>query len=236
MIDIDVVRTSASRPELLKISTESIKKNLKYSGKLRFLLHEDKLNEKASAEVMEYAHSCGLYDVIRQDEAPMIGHKRSFLWLFSQTITKYVIHFEDDYELIKELDLDPIVNLMEKYPDRINQICFSKRDILPDKPGFVKHTEYFDGIPLTTSQHWMMVPSIWRMSFAKKGIDGILNYKVHDFHWELNKLLKGRNVINNAEWVLRNTKTFYYGKVREGKLVEHIGKIDKSVREKTYKW
>jgi len=235
MKDIDFVRTSASRPELLKISTESIKKNLKYSGKIRFILHEDCLNPAASKGVELYASESGVYEIVQVNNPP-IGHKKSFQWLFDQASTQYVIHWEDDYELIKEIDLNALINLMDNHPNDINQIVFSKRDIMPDKPGFKKIEKAFDNIVLTTCHHWMMVPAIWRMSYIRPILNEIRGCDDSDFHWKINRILKGSNRGHDAEWVIKNTKTYYLGKIREGKCVEHIGKIDKSVREGTYKW
>lgn len=235
MKKVQIIRTSASRSELLKASTESILNNLEYSGELEWILHEDVLDQSASNECINYSNQLNIYRTIGVDYPPL-GHRRSFLWLFKHVTEDYVIHYEDDYILEKPVDLDLLIGIMEKYPDQINQIVFPKRDILPDKPGFSKIEIELDGVTFTTCQHWMMVPAIWRMSYIKNAIDKLQVYYLEDFHWRLNRILKGSNLKHDAQWVIKNTKTFYLGKLRSGKLVEHIGKIDKSVREKTYRW
>jgi hypothetical protein len=231
-MSITIVRTSASRPEILKISTESMLKNLKYSDSLIWYLHEDILNTQASDACVEYSKSTGLYKDIMVDNR--IGHRKSFLKLYDKVETKYLIHWEDDYELLVEIDLDKLIDLMDNYP--INQIVFHKRDILPDKPGFTKKTIEFDDIKLTTSPHWMMLPSIQRFDYVKPAIDHIKKYLLEDFHWEINRFLKRPDMNRDADWVLNNSRTFYLGEMRKGKCVEHLGKISKSVRNKTYKW
>jgi hypothetical protein len=205
-------------------------KNLKYSGKLRWFLHEDFLDHEKSTECVAYSNSLKLYEKILADHLS-IGHRRSFLQLFDQVSSEYVIHWEDDYELLKEIDLDFHINVMDKYP--VNQICFPKRDILPDKPNFEKIEVKFDGEIYTTCNHWMVVPSIWRMSYVRHAINDLKSYNLEDFHWQINRKLKGQNRNHDAQFVIENTKTFYFGPIRGGKTVEHIGKLDRSVRAKS---
>ena len=90
------MRTSASRPELLKESTESLLKNLKYSGKLRWFLHEDVLNREGSNKCVEYSKSLGIYEKVEVNQPP-IGQGMSLSWLIDQVSTPYVLNWEDDF-------------------------------------------------------------------------------------------------------------------------------------------
>lgn len=228
---ICIVRTSASRPGLLKKSTESMLEKLKFSGELNWFLHEDVLDRERSNECVEYSRGLNLYKEIGVSNPP-IGHRRSFIWLWDHVDTDFAIHWEDDYELLKEIDLDFHLEVMRKHP--VNQICFPKRDILPDKPRFQKIEVNYDGEIYTTCNHWMMVPSIWRMSYVRHAINSLKTYGLEDFHWQINRVLKGRNnQRHDAQFVRENTKTFYFGPIRGGHAVEHIGKMENSVRAKT---
>lgn len=233
MKTIDIIRTSASRPELLEESTESMLKNLKYSGELRWFLHEDVLNEAASERCIEYSKNLGIYTKIKKNSPPL-GQCKSFLWLIDQVKSDYAIHWEDDYVLIKEIDLDFLVNVMDHHP--VNQISFSKRDILPDKPKFVKKEVDFDGSIFTTSHHWYVAPAIWRMKFIRPHLSALRRHCPNDFHWEINRQIKGPNRTHDADWVINNSRTFYFGAIRKGKCVEHIGTGDNSLRLGRYKW
>jgi len=165
METIDLIRTSASRPNFLKISTASIAKNLKFSGKIRWIIHEDQLDKARSDECMVYIQTCGIYDMFKRDKPP-IGQGPSLTWLMSRANTKYILNFEDDWELLKEIDVDKLIKLMDDNQD-INQIAFHKRPIMSEKPKFKKKQVFRDGIPLVTSPHWCFTPSIYRMSFLK---------------------------------------------------------------------
>jgi hypothetical protein len=234
---IDILRTSASRPALLKVSTESVLKNLKYSGKINWFLHEDVLNKTASEECVAYSKSLNLYNKIEVSD-PAIGQHKSFIQLTKHITSKYMIHYEDDYELLKELDLDTLINIMEKYPDSINQITFPKRDILPDRPNFVKREIELDGIKFTTAPHWFVQPALWRMSFISPYMQKVYSYNDmnKDWHWVLSRALRKNETITDGQWVIDNSKTFYLGEMRKGKIVEHIGTKDNSLRLGKFTW
>ena len=61
---IDIIKTSASRPELLKKSIESMLCYLSYDGELRWLMHEDFLNKEASEECVRIAENFGIFHMI----------------------------------------------------------------------------------------------------------------------------------------------------------------------------
>ena len=223
---IDVIRMSASRPDLLVISTESLQRHLKFDGQLRFLLHEDYLNNDLSDKCVSYAESTGLFDVIVKDN-PKIGQGRSLTKMLKMVNTKYIIHWEDDYELLCDLDLNTVVRLLDNNED-INQISFQKRQIMSEKPGFKKIEITRDYLKLTTNPHWAFIPAIWRVSFIQPKWVEFEN----DIHWRINDILKGkRSVVEaDANWVIKNTGTYYFGGIDEGHYTNHIGS-SRSLRE-----
>jgi hypothetical protein len=124
-MDIDIIRTSASRPELLKISTQSILDHLKFSGNMEFILHEDVLNQASSDECIRYSESLGIYKTIKVDNPPL-GHNRSFTWLASQVTSPFFLFWEDDYELLqvmKCLNPDCKKKTTNKYKEANQETC-----------------------------------------------------------------------------------------------------------------
>jgi len=221
---IDIIRTSASAPRWIKESTEALKQFLKWSGELRWIVHEDVLNKEASDQCLEYIREN--YDLYEAHNPP-IGQGHSLTWLLGQSDSKYILNIEDDFKPVREIDLDLCVNLMETCPDRINQICFNKRETMSEKPGFKKAEVKFGDTTLTTNPHWALIPALWRAEYIKpRWVD----FKQGD-HWDLNDRLKGRaGKVLPAEWVLNNTKTFYFGPIGERQLMQHLG-CEKSRRE-----
>jgi hypothetical protein len=234
MNELEVVMTSASRPELLERTILSLLKNFKSNGKLKWSIHEDILNKKASDRCIEFLNSLNL-DLDLKTNDPPIGQCRSVIGLLENTTQEFVVKWEDDYILLKEVDLSSIINVMEKY--NINQVVFSKRGIMSDKHGFKKKTIDFNGIKLTACHHWYMQPAIWRMSFIRDILKKVKIECSPNFHWGINHHLErmfGGKI--NTDWVLNNTRTFYFGEIGKDQTIQHIGTGSNSLRMGEYKW
>ena len=223
---IDVIRTSASRPELFKASTRSLKEGLLYSGKLRWLMHENYLDREASKEIVRFAKESGLYEEILEAD-PSIGQGMALTRLLKRTRARYVFNFEDDWEIVRPIDLDAACRLMDENPG-IHQIVFNKRDTMRDVNEFKKLEVDFSGTKLVTCPHWRLTPALWRVSFIWPwwAADDSGN-----FHWNLNDRMKGSRKMRDAEWVVRHTGTYYMGKFDEKQFVRHLG-TDQSARLK----
>jgi len=208
MRKVDIMRTSASRPNFLQISTESLVKYLKPNVEFRWILHEDAVNGGASDECVKYANECGVYSVIEK-HSPPIKQGPSLGWLLDKCDTPYILNWEDDQELIKEIDIESLCNLMDNNPD-INQIGFHKRAIMHQKPNFVKRQIVRDGIPLVTDNHWAFTPSLFRASYLKPKWVSFTD----NVHWKMNEVLKGGKAPRDAEWVMKNTGTWWLGCIK----------------------
>jgi len=226
-IEIDIIRTSSSRPELLKRSTDSLMKNTKFSGVVaNHIIHEDAINEEKSRECIDYIVYSRLFNKWKMDY-PAIGQALSLSWCINQTESPYILSFEDDW-VVRDgcsIDIDLTIELMEKYKD-INQICFHKRPIAKEKSGGWKKKQIErDGIFLVTNAHWAFQPSIMRTSFLKKywgeSQGGI---------WLFNDLIKQGLKMPDADWIIENIGTYFLGSIGSGHYLDHIGD-DKSVRK-----
>jgi hypothetical protein len=233
------LRTSASRPDLLIQSTKSIYEHLKTSTEIKMIIHEDVIDEEKSKECihfMKYLSNCDC-----KVDHPPLGHSASFYWLIDQLPekTKYFMFWEDDYDLDRDVDLDALVALMDKY-NQINQISFPKRHILTEKAGWKKKPVMFDDFKLTVSNHWYVSPAIWRKSFIFPYIeklkinnpvkkDGTLGF---GWHWGINKVMKGENLSEQRVDVIQEKYGHYYlGWPEKGsKLITHTGTADRSLR------
>jgi hypothetical protein len=234
-----ILRTSSSRPDILKQSTLSIFNHLKTSQVINQIIHEDVINQEKSLECYEFLKN--LPNCECKIDNPALGHSASFYWLSDQLPNdiKYFMFWEDDYDLDRDVDLDALTALMDKYQG-INQISFPKRDILTDKAGWMKKPVMFDNFKLTVSNHWYVSPGIWRYSFIMPFIekmkkdnpvisDGTLGF---GWHWGINKAMKGKNLTNQkVEEIEKKYGHYYLGWPENySKLITHTGTPDKSIR------
>jgi hypothetical protein len=226
VVEVDIIRTSSSRPDLLKESTESLLKSIVFSGKIvRHIIHEDFINEDLSKKCMDYIFSCGLFNEWRVDNPP-IGQAASLTWCFSKSTSPYILSYEDDW-VVKEdmnIDLDLVINLMEKNKD-INQVCFHKRYIEDSKGDWKKKQIERNGIFLVTNPHWAFQPSLMRSSFLKKNW-GISQGSI----WKFNDVVKQYRSMPDADWMIENVGAYFLGKIGSGYYLEHIGE-GKSIRK-----
>jgi len=231
---IDVIRTSASRPEMLKASTKSLAKHLKWDGELRIILHEDVLNRKASDECLHYAtHGNDMvFDIIKEDDPP-ISQLMSLTWLINKTETPFFLNWEDDFEAVRDISLNDAVKILEENPD-VNQIAFHKRATMHNRYTFIKREVVRSGFKLVTNPHWAFTPAVWRKSF-------IMNYWKKPFDpgcnpvWWLNKRTKQGHAMKSAKWIIKNTGHYFMGQFQEPAFVFHMGG-GKSLREGDYKF
>jgi len=226
---IDVMRTSDSRPDLLALSTESIVNKMKFSGTMNWFLHEDFLNRELSKQCVKWANESGLFKTVIADDPP-VTQGNSLDKLFKLCKTDYILNWEDDWELIADLDLNEVVGVMDENPD-VNQVCFNKRPIMREKPGFIKKEVVRSGKKLTTNPHWAFLPALWRRSFISKhwfAFD-------HSNIWDL--INRMRPWPTNGDYIEKHIGTYYWGGIETGHYIKHIGHL-RSVRvgEEQTKW
>ena len=226
---IDIIRTSASRPELFKASTESLRSHLKFSGQFRWLVHENYLNQAASDEVLRYAKEAG-YDIILKSD-PSIGQCMGLSKLLRAVRSPYILNFEDDWEVLRDLPLDEACRILDENPD-VNQVAFNKRDTMCEVNGFQKAETERSGFKLVTSPHWRLTPALWRMSFIRPRW---IVTESSNFIWQFNDHLRGVNKAPDAQWVMANMGTYYFGGFDEKQFVQHLG-VNQSVRLNERTW
>jgi hypothetical protein len=232
---IDIIRTSASRPDFLRISTESILDKMKFSGSFRWILHEDCLSRPLSDELMKYVEGCGIYEIFHRDNPP-IGQGLSLSWLMDKANNKYVINFEDDWELLKEVNVDKLCDLMDRH-ENINQIAFFKRPIMKNKKNFIKKQVVIDDVPLVVPPHWAFTPNIFRLSYLKprwKNFSSNVHFEMqHVLKMRTEKEERGNQYFRDAEWMEKYVGNYYLGYIKSRLMWEaHGGPLNREEYEK----
>lgn len=219
MRTIDVLITSTSRPELLARTVETMQNKLKFSGQLRWLLHEDVLDELKSRVLLHNAKYSGLFiDTVISD--PNIGLGRSIGTMLSYIKSPIFFRTDDDWEYIREIDLDALYDVFEQF-DHINQVVFNKYQIISKKRDFERENYKYNQTWLTITRSWNWIPAIWRTQYAKdhyktmNGISGI-------------DLLEGVKLTPDKDisigWLKDNIGAYFMGKIGDkGSYIKHVG-------------
>jgi len=222
MIRASLMIDSASRPELLKTTLNSILENLKCNWEEIFwIFHEAVLQKKKSLECLKIFDESGLIDVLIAE--PANGQGYSITKSLKRARGDYFIYWVDDHSLIEKLDLNEIFYVMDNNLD-INQITLGKRSNGFDLEYWKKEEveEERNGYKLTVSAHWRYLPSVWRISWIK---ERWVCFTDHNHHWHINSILqKDAPERKSADWVKKNLGTYYFGPVGEGWYVDNIGK------------
>jgi len=222
---IDLLVTSASRPALLEKTLTSFSGNVELTQHyFRGLLHEDILEEEPSKQIIVWASRFS-FSVVEHHQ-PHIGLGPAIGYMLDNFVTsKYLFYLQDDWELVRPLDLDLAIDYMEKYP-MINQIRFNKRKTMPfvgdnPKKRWYKKEVLFGDRIFTVSPHWVLNPALWRVDFISDKF--VPSYEF--CNWRTNDVLKqgkGPNEID-ADWIAENMGTFIWGGIGEPPFFRHLG-------------
>jgi hypothetical protein len=147
----------------LKQVFTALKCHLKYSGVIEYILHEDVVDEELSEEVCLWAQS-EIVKIMVTD--PNQGLKIAIQTLLGAITTKYVLNWEDDWLLLKELNLDDMVYVMVHY--NMNQVTANNRT-----RGKVNIIDEYKGKKVLHRQsaEWPIGPGLWKRSFIKERWD-----------------------------------------------------------------
>lgn len=232
MKEIDILITSASRPDSLKSQIKAFYEHVKYDETWAIHLHEDVVPdmEAASKELQEYAIA-GLSNpfpifanVYVSD--PRIGRGPALNKLRKHANSKYIWYMEEDFDFVKDIDLNSLIKLMDEYP-HINQIVFNWRTLprIP-KPGgpntdvFICEERHFKGgHTLHVSERWTWQPGLWRRSWVMPKWDFNERYSNKGFNRKLKANIKQEEW--DPEWHEQNVGAYYYGSWNDDPWVKH---------------
>ena len=113
-MDIDVLINSCARPDVLETSIKTFKKHIKTSHALRYVILEDKVNNKVrqKAGIKWLVKHKNLFDEIHFAKKKM-GPGFFFAPVVKLCKTDYFFHLEDDNEFIVDVNIDPIIDVMQ---------------------------------------------------------------------------------------------------------------------------
>lgn len=113
---IDITMTATRRHEILEKTLESFKRNLFENINPRLIINIDPVGPDENSE--KCINVCLRYFkevVVNLPKTP--NFSRAFIWTWSQTISPFVFHLEDDWELLRPISLFFMIDLLNKYKD-----------------------------------------------------------------------------------------------------------------------
>jgi len=223
---MDVILTSTCRSTIVK-TLESFKKNVHYSGDVHFILNIDVLskNKKYFSTLMGFLKKLMITD-ININENPggfHEGHTKAICYLYRRIESPIFFHLQDDWVFLKKINLDPLMEIMNKYVD-IDHIRFSKEKIkektwlyhLSEEVSdeyLVPNTELnIDGLPFVHTLTWSFNPSLARTSVVKKFTNIPEGIRAETF------------ICKNYPIIFNHQGTYIYGKIGSPPTVKDIGR------------
>lgn len=227
---LDIIVTSSCRKTIVK-TTRSFFDKVRYSDKMRFIVHIDVLNNENLSFITGYLRSLerseGIGVDIHINNNPDTNwhdaHTKAINFLFNQIEKPYYFHLEDDWEFLKNIDLNLLIELMGKY-DHIDHIRFSKEKI-KDKYWLYHISdeiseEYLapnvevtiNGIPLVQTPIWSFNPHLGRSSIIKNFINMPLDGNPEKY------------ICHKYPELAGNGKTYLYGRIGDSAYVKDLGR------------
>ena len=136
MDKIDITMVATIRPNILDRTLESFCLNLFIdNNRYNLILNIDNIGEKKPREeVFKVASKYFKNIIVNYPEEPSFS--KAVIWTFSQTTEKYVFHLEDDWILLRPLNIELMIECLEKYSNlaslRLNKNKLEKRTIIGD--------------------------------------------------------------------------------------------------------
>lgn len=114
---IDITMTATKRPAVLDVTLSSFKRHLFKDTPCRLILNIDPAGLPISAErVVKVAQKYFDCRVVRIPS--MASFPKAFHWAWSQAVSAdFVFNLEDDWELLRSIDLGDMIKIMERNHD-----------------------------------------------------------------------------------------------------------------------
>ena len=227
---IDVLIVGSSRPDFLEKSFFSFKKRVDTKNEFRFLFHEDIIDQDKSKQSVGFG--LNYFNTVISDR-PRLGQVDSTERLLNIANSKYLIYWEEDWELLEDIHLDLLIKIMDENRN-INQIAFPKKTLNENQISKYPVTICKRDIYLTTTLRWVSMPAIWRTDFIKSAWERAIRYKnsvefmktsYNINQWWICRALNEGHQNQDAVWVSLNLGSYFIGEKGSGPIIKHLGKI-----------
>lgn len=115
---IDITITATRRAEILSRTLASFKKNL-FQGAPALALAIINIDPVGPDPIPGLARAAArkFFPAVLARAPRQASFPKAFKWVWSQTTSDFVFHLEDDWELLRPIDLDRMIEVMDHNPD-----------------------------------------------------------------------------------------------------------------------
>ena len=204
---IDICTTAAIRPQLLDHTFNSFTKHMLHDkSRYRLIINIDPIGEKLKRRDRELNIAKQYFDdvVFNFPETP--GFTKAVQWCWSQTTAKYLLHLEDDWKLLQNINIDWMIEMLEQY--KLTSLRLSKERI-----GKSKHSNKFGFI------YWPKIslnPTLFKGNFVRQ-VEPLMNMSQNP-----EKQLRPTN--SELGKIISKTQHGVYTKEGTGMIVLDIGR------------
>lgn len=144
---MDITVTASRRSKVLKKTLESFKENLLKGVDCRVIVNVDPVG--LDEDPMLCVDICRLFfDNVLYRIQPTPNFSSAFKWVWSQVRSDYVLHLEDDWLLVRKVNLQEIIDILNAEPDlallRLPQFCSGPKDMKNWNIFFPYNGTYFE--------------------------------------------------------------------------------------------
>lgn len=115
---IDIVMTAVLRPAIVDLVLKSIVDRIckEYIDQFRLIINIDPVGEVGATQydVLDAANKYFSHVKARMPEEP--SFPLALKWCWEQADTQYVLHTEDDFEFAKGININHLIEIMDRYP------------------------------------------------------------------------------------------------------------------------
>jgi len=142
MNKIDITMTATMRHKVVEETLISFfKKMLMDQSRFRLIINVDPIGNDSKKKWVEKVANRFFKDVLINIPSEP-GFTKAVQWCWSQTKSEYVFHLEDDWKLLRPVNIDSMIEILEKNQDLVS-LRLSKINIgstkFGNKNGFIEH-------------------------------------------------------------------------------------------------
>jgi hypothetical protein len=135
MVEIDITMTATLRPSIVERTFISITKNIikEEKDRYRLIINVDPIGEKIKAKnIISIAKKYFNHIIFNYPQTPSFPN--AVKWVWENSLSNYIFHIEDDWEINREIDINDMIKILDKYKDlsslRLNKFRTPNKNVI----------------------------------------------------------------------------------------------------------
>ena len=165
---IDICMTATIRPLILNETLRSFTQNmLTDTTNCRLIINIDPIGENVKRKVIIKTAKKYFKNIVFNCP-PTPGFTKAVIWCFSQVTGDWVLHLEDDWKLLKPMNIDTMIGMLDKYPQLVS-LRLDKENHRRNKHGIRYGFVYHPKISLNpTLFKGDFIKNVWKLMYENK--------------------------------------------------------------------